>query len=61
MWDEQSTYINNPPYFEGFKVETEKPGDISEASALFYWEIQSPPTIFLLPEQSPKNILPVSI
>ncbi len=34
MWDEQSTYIKNPPYFEGFKVETDKPGDISEANAL---------------------------
>ena len=34
MWNEQSTYIKNPPYFEGFKVETEKPGDISDANAL---------------------------
>ncbi len=33
-WDEQSTYIKNPPYFEGFKVETDKPGNISEANAL---------------------------
>lgn len=34
MWNENSTYIKNPPYFEGFKLETEKPGDISEANAL---------------------------
>jgi aconitate hydratase len=33
-WDDQSTYIKNPPYFEAFKVETDKPGDISEANAL---------------------------
>jgi aconitate hydratase len=32
--DKQSTYIKNPPYFENFKVETDKPGDISEANAL---------------------------
>jgi aconitate hydratase len=34
LWNEHSTYIKNPPYFEGFKVETDKPGDISEANAL---------------------------
>ncbi|MFO8084244.1 MAG: aconitate hydratase AcnA [Desulfobacterales bacterium] len=33
-WDEQSTYIKNPPYFSGFKVETEKPADIENAKAL---------------------------
>jgi aconitate hydratase len=33
-WNEHSTYIKNPPYFEGFKVEIDKPGDISEAHAL---------------------------
>jgi aconitate hydratase len=33
-WDEQSTYIKNPPYFEGFKVEADKPGDIKDANAL---------------------------
>lgn len=33
-WDDQSTYIKKPPYFEDFKVETDKPGDISEANAL---------------------------
>jgi aconitate hydratase len=33
-WDDQSTYIKNPPYFENFQLETEKPGDISEANVL---------------------------
>jgi aconitate hydratase len=33
-WDEQSTYIKNPPYFEGFQVEPEPVGDITGARAL---------------------------
>jgi aconitate hydratase len=34
MWNEHSTYIKNPPFFEGFKLETNKPGDIAESNAL---------------------------
>jgi aconitate hydratase len=33
-WDEASTYIKNPPYFEGFKVEPDRVADIEEAHAL---------------------------
>jgi aconitate hydratase len=33
-WDDPSTYIKNPPYFENFKKETDKPEDISEANVL---------------------------
>jgi aconitate hydratase len=33
-WDEQSTYIKNPPYFEGFAIEPEPVGDIKAARAL---------------------------
>jgi aconitate hydratase len=34
LWNDQSTYIKNPPYFEGFKVEADKPADIIEANVL---------------------------
>ncbi len=33
-WDENSTYIKNPPYFEGFKVKPEPVGDVASARAL---------------------------
>ena len=33
-WDDQSTYIKNPPYFEGFTMELEKTADIEGARAL---------------------------
>ncbi len=33
-WDETSTYIRNPPYFEGFSLHPEKPADIAEARVL---------------------------
>jgi aconitate hydratase len=33
-WDEQSTYIKNPPYFEGFRIEPDPPTDIAGARAL---------------------------
>ena len=33
-WNKQSTYIKNPPYFEGFNVDTEKPGNIEHAHGL---------------------------
>jgi aconitate hydratase len=33
-WDDQSTYIKNPPYFEGFKVEPDPVGEITAARAL---------------------------
>jgi aconitate hydratase len=33
-WDDQSTYIKNPPYFEGFAVEPQAVEDISAARAL---------------------------
>jgi len=33
-WDAQSTYIKNPPYFEGFAPEAGEPGDIDAARAL---------------------------
>ena len=32
-WNEASTYIKNPPYFEGFALDPAKPGDISAARA----------------------------
>jgi aconitate hydratase len=34
LWNDQSTYIKNPPYFEGFKVEADKPTDIIDANVL---------------------------
>ncbi|GBC62438.1 aconitate hydratase AcnA [Desulfonema ishimotonii] len=33
-WDEASTYIRNPPYFEGFTPELGKPADIKNARPL---------------------------
>ena len=30
-WDENSTYIKNPPYFEGFNLKADPPGDIQDA------------------------------
>jgi aconitate hydratase len=33
-WDDHSTYIKNPPYFEGFQVEPDPVGDITAARAL---------------------------
>jgi aconitate hydratase len=33
-WDDQSTYIKNPPYFEGFQVDPEPVGDITGARVL---------------------------
>ena len=35
-WDDQSTYIKNPPYFEGFQADPETPGDIVGARALAF-------------------------
>jgi len=32
-WNEDSTYIKNPPYFEGFSLQTEPGGDIAGARA----------------------------
>ncbi|MGD8847340.1 MAG: aconitate hydratase AcnA [Desulfobacteraceae bacterium] len=34
QWDDQSTYIKNPPYFEGFTAEPQPLEDISAARAL---------------------------
>ena len=33
-WPPASTYIQNPPYFEGMKMEAEAPGDVSGAKVL---------------------------
>jgi aconitate hydratase len=33
-WDPDSTYIKNPPYFQGFSAEPIKPGDIENARML---------------------------
>jgi len=33
-WDEQSTYIRNPPYFDNFSLESPKTGSIEDAQAL---------------------------
>ncbi len=33
-WDVNSTYIKNPPYFEGFNLDLDKPADVRDASAL---------------------------
>jgi aconitate hydratase len=33
-WDDQSTYIKNPPYFEGFSMEPDKIANIENARAL---------------------------
>ncbi len=32
-WNDTSTYIKNPPYFEGFSLATQTPGDIAGARA----------------------------
>jgi len=32
-WNEDSTYIKNPPYFDGFSLQTESAGDIAGARA----------------------------
>ena len=32
-WNERSTYIKNPPYFDGFSLTPQKPGDIAGARA----------------------------
>jgi aconitate hydratase len=33
-WDAQSTYIKNPPYFEGFSLDLDKPTDVLDATVL---------------------------
>jgi aconitate hydratase A / 2-methylisocitrate dehydratase len=33
-WDEKSTYIKNPPYFENFSIDADTPSDISDARTL---------------------------
>ncbi len=33
-WNEESTYIKNPPYFEGFDLALSPPGDVKDARAL---------------------------
>jgi aconitate hydratase len=33
-WDDRSTYIKKPPYFENFSLELAKPGDVNKAKAL---------------------------
>jgi aconitate hydratase len=33
-WNEKSTYIKKPPYFEGFSLELEEPADVTNANAL---------------------------
>ncbi len=33
-WDPESTYIKNPPYFEGFRIEPDKTADIKDARVL---------------------------
>ena len=33
-WDGNSTYIKNPPYFEGFSLDVDEPKDIAEAKTL---------------------------
>ncbi len=33
-WDESSTYIKNPPYFEDFKIDLKKPEDVTDARTL---------------------------
>ncbi len=33
-WDEKSTYIKNPPYFENFSLSVQKTGDIQKARVL---------------------------
>ena len=33
-WDDDSTYIKNPPYFDGMKLEPEPPSDVSGARVL---------------------------
>lgn len=35
-WDETSTYIKRPPYFEGFKTRCGSPEDIKDARVLLY-------------------------
>ncbi|MCP3924408.1 MAG: aconitate hydratase AcnA [Desulfobacterales bacterium] len=34
VWDEKSTYIKNPPYFEGFSMDVTPPKDVNDANAL---------------------------
>jgi aconitate hydratase len=34
VWDEKSTYIKNPPYFDGFSMEAEAPTNVKDANAL---------------------------
>ncbi len=37
-WDEQSTYIKRPPYFENFSMKFSKPSNVEEARALLLLE-----------------------
>jgi len=34
LWDDQSTYIRNPPYFENFRLDLPKPGSLEDARTL---------------------------
>ena len=33
-WDSKSTYVQNPPYFEGMSMTPKAPGDVTDARVL---------------------------
>lgn len=53
-WDDGSTYVRNPPYFNGMSMEVDpsRVADIHGARMLALLGIRSPPTIFPLPAVS---------
>ena len=54
-WDEDSTYIQEPPFFTGVTGEPVPPTDIREARVLVAAVIPSPPTTSPPPGPSPRT------
>ncbi len=60
-WSDGSTYVKNPPYFEGITMEPPPVGDVTGARVLAVLGIQLPPTISVRPVPSAKTRRPASI
>jgi aconitate hydratase len=52
-WNDASTYIKNPPYFDGFSLRPQQPEDITNARAFLLLGTRSRPTIFHRPVPFP--------
>ena len=60
QWEPESTYIRNPPYFDGMTVNPPEVTDIAQARVLPCWETALPPTTSLPPAASRPTARPAS-